>query len=371
MTDVVIVGGGVIGLSIAYELAGQGVKVCVLEQGEFGREASWAGAGILPPGNPEVARDPGARLRAESHRQWPELSRELFETTGIDNGFRQCGGIALAFGTETEHLHEKIDFWRAEGVTVELLTPAALSDREPALSDKTSAAYRLPDMCQVRNPRHLKALFAGCAARGVELLGDSPVVDFDRKQGQVVAARTPTDRHSAGQFCVASGAWTRQLLLTTGVELSIEPVRGQIVLLVVQPSPIRHVIEIGSRYLVPRPDGRILIGSTEETVGFDKSNTAAGVSGLIELATRVVPCLSAAKFERSWAGLRPGTASGLPFLDRVPGMENLFVAAGHFRSGLQMSPATAKLMRELILDQEPTIPLGAFACHRCSGDRSA
>ena len=370
MTDVLIVGGGVIGLSIAYELAGQGSKVCVLEQGEFGREASWAGAGILPPGNPELARGPTARLRAESHRQWPSLSRELFETTGIDNGFRKCGGISLTFGTETESCRKEIDFWRAEGVEVEPLTPAGLSEREPAICDETSAAYRLPDLCQVRNPRHLKALLAGCAARGVELYSGSPVVDFDCKQVKVVAVRTPTDRHSAGQFCVAAGAWTRQLLLTAGVELSIEPVRGQIVLLAVQPPPIRHVIEIGSRYLVPRSDGRILIGSTEETVGFDKSNTAAGVSGLIELATRIVPCLSAAKFERSWAGLRPETASGLPFLDRVPGMENLFVAAGHFRSGLQMSPATARLMREMILGQEPTIPLDAFTCDGRSGDRS-
>ena len=369
MADVVVIGGGVVGLSIAYELAGSGINVRILEQGEFGREASWAGAGILPPGHPEHATAPAARLRAESHRLWPLWSRQLLETIGIDNGFRKCGGIAIDFGGDTfsgdvTGQRDEIAAWNSEGVEVELLSSDGLAELEPALNRDVASAYRLPQLCQVRNPRHLKALVAGCAARGVELVTGSPVVGFERTGDRIVAARTLDTLHNADAFCVAAGAWSSRLMDAVGISTAIEPIRGQIVMLKTQPLPFRHIIEIGPRYLVPRPDGRILIGSTEERAGFNKTNTAEGVSGLLELATRVVPCLKDATVERCWSGLRPGSADGLPYLDRVPETENLFIAAGHFRSGLQMSPATATLMRELILGEEPSIPREAFACNR-------
>lgn len=369
MSDVLIVGGGVIGLSVAYELAGQGVSVTVLEQGQFGQEASWAGAGILPPGNPEHASNPRSLLRAHSHVLWPQLSAELLEKTGVDNGFRQCGGIEVRFEPKAdplrdEVLREETQNWRDEGVVVEPLSPDELAEWEPAINREAVAGYRLPEMGQIRNPRHLKALLAGCADRGVELLAGRPVVDFDMQHGKVVAARTPSETFSAGQFCVAGGAWSRQLLQRAGVQVAVEPVRGQIVLLSMQPLPFRHVILEEARYLVPRPDGRILVGSTEEWVGFDKRNTAEAVGGLIEFAVRVVPSLCGAKYERAWSGLRPGSPDRLPYLGPVPETENLFVAAGHFRSGLQMSPATAVLMRQLMLGQAPLFPLDAFACDR-------
>jgi glycine oxidase len=165
-------------------------------------------------------------------------------------------------------------------------------------------------------------------------------------------------------FCVAGGAWSKPLLADFGVDVSIEPVRGQIVLLSQSPVPFRCVIQDGARYLVPRPDGRILIGSTEEHVGFLKENTAGAIAELIEFATARVPQLAAARVERTWAGLRPGSADGLPYMGQVPGTENVFVAAGHFRSGLQMSPGSALLMRELILGSETSISLEPFACNR-------
>jgi glycine oxidase len=364
MADVVVIGGGVIGLSIAYELAGSGTKVRLLEQGDFGREASWAGAGILPPGHPEHATAPAAKLRAESHRLWPLWSRQLLETTGIDNGYRACGGIAIDFGDDNIGQSDEIAAWNSEGVEVEPLSSARLAELEPAVNPEVSSAYRLPELCQVRNPRHLKALIAGCAARGVDLVTGSPVVGFERTGDRIVAAKTPETLHTADAFCVAAGAWSSRLMAAVGISTAIEPIRGQIVMLNAQPLPFRHVIEIGPRYLVPRPDGRILIGSTEERAGFQKTNTAAGVTGLLQLAIRVVPSLADATVERCWSGLRPGSADGLPYLDRVPESENLFIAAGHFRSGLQMSPATATLMRELILNEEPSIPREAFACNR-------
>jgi glycine oxidase len=364
MTDVVIVGGGVVGLSIAYELAGQGVAVRVLEQGHVGREASWAGAGILPPGNLAGATTPEARLRAHSHSLWPEWTESLCESTGIDNGYRNCGGLEIQHQEHASQLDSEIQCWRDEGVAVEWLTMSQLTEISPAVASHEVVAAHLPELCQVRNPRHLKALQAACATRDVDIIEGEPVVDFEGDGERITSVRTSMSTYTAGRFCIASGAWSRPLLMQAGCESPLEPVRGQIVLLNAQPLPFGQIIQSGPRYLVPRPDGRILIGSTEEHVGFDKRNTAAAVAELIDFAVSLVPALAEATYERSWAGLRPCTPDGLPYLGQVPETRNLFVAAGHFRAGLQMSPATAVLMREVLLEQPTTISLDGLACDR-------
>jgi glycine oxidase len=215
-------------------------------------------------------------------------------------------------------------------------------------------------MGQVRNPRHLKALVALAAKRGVELLPGTPVHGFDRAREKIIAVETHSGRQRAGQFVVAGGAWSARLLQETGCPVAVRPLRGQIVLLSMQPSPIRHVVNVGARYLVPRGDGCVLVGATEEVAGFDKRTTAAGVGGLVEFACDVVPALARAGFERAWAGLRPQSADGLPYLGRCPQAENLFVATGHFRAGLQLSLITARVMTQLLLGRETTVPLAPF-----------
>ncbi len=140
--------------------------------------------------------------------------------------------------------------------------------------------------------------------------------------------------------------------------------RGQIVLLASDPPLLTHVINEGPRYLVPRADGRLLIGSTEEEAGFDRATTTAGVQGLLEFAKSLVPAVSEARFERAWAGLRPASLDGRPYIGRVPRIENAILAAGHFRSGLQLSPATAVAIASLILEREPPVDLSAFAPDR-------
>ena len=171
MQDVIIIGGGVIGLSLACELAGEGLSVAVLEKGQVGRESSWAGAGILPPGNPDRARTPEARLRACSHALWPDLSARLRETTGIDNGFRRQGGLEVRVGGRSGALDGEIAQWRDEGVAVEPLEGQAIWKCERELHPETTSAYRLPEMGQVRNPRHLGVPLCALAMapRGVEL----------------------------------------------------------------------------------------------------------------------------------------------------------------------------------------------------------
>ncbi|MDB5339665.1 MAG: Glycine oxidase ThiO [Planctomycetaceae bacterium] len=363
--DVVVVGGGVIGLSIAYFLSQRGATVTVLDQSQPGQEASWAGAGMLPPGNLERAQDAAARLRAFSHQRWRSFSAELRELTGIDNGYLESAGLELGFSGEGDRLREETEGWISEGVVLERLTPLDLQSLEPALSPEIRHAYRLPGFAQVRNPRHLKALILACELRKVRIVAGAPVMQFDTDmnssgEGRILAARTANERFPGSQFVIAGGAWTGGLTRQLHVEIPVRPVRGQIVLLSAVPLPFKHILNNGARYLVPRADGRILIGATEEEVGFDKRNTVEGVAGLLQFAQRLVPELARAKLERTWSGLRPGSPNGNPFLSRLPRHANGYVAAGHFRAGLQLSVATGELMAQLITTGTTAISLEEF-----------
>jgi glycine oxidase len=367
MPDVIVVGGGVIGLSTARELARRGLSVTILEQGQFAREASWAGAGILPAGPTRDTGDPLDRLAAATVKLWPALSADLLERTGIDNGFRCCGGLGLIPDSHDEAPAE-LAYWRQAGIEHQRLSVQELRRIEPAVrwTDR-SVPYLVPSVSQVRNPRHLQALIGDCRALGVELCSGQPVTGFSQAAGRITAACTASARYSAQHFVVAGGAWSTRLLAESGVRLDIEPVRGQMLLLRADARPIRHVIECGARYLVPRDDGRILIGSTEEWVGFEKRNTVEAVDGLLAFATDLVPSLCDAQFETAWSGLRPHARRGRPYIGRLPAFENLFVAAGHFRSGLYLSPVTARLVAQLIVGEPVEIPLEAFGVDPCDG----
>ena len=359
MPDVIVIGGGVIGLSIAWELSGQGLSVRVLEQGAFGREASWAGAGMLPPGNLAHARTSESRLRGATHELWPRWSETLRFSTGIDNGFVRCGGVEARFSNvarDQVSSHDEIAALRAEGVVVETDDVSEIRRRIPALGPDVATAYFLPDFCQVRNPRHLQALQIGCSMRGVELIGGVPVRRIETNGDRIESVHAGSTVHRAAEFVIASGAWSGELLNQIGIRLLIEPMKGQVVLLQAIPSPIRSIIEVGRQYLVPRSDGRILVGSTEERAGFDKRNTAEAIGDLVRFAQRVIPGLKDARFEQCWAGLRPYSGTGKPYLGQLPQFVNAFVAAGHFRQGLHLSPITAVLIRQVLLKQPVQLP---------------
>jgi len=357
MADIVIIGGGVIGLSIAYELAGQGASVQVLERGQFGQEASWAGAGMIIPADTRLAPTIDARLQAESFVRWPGWSRQLYEESGIDNGFMNCGGIQLSSDSSGIELARSAQQLRGCGAIVEELDADQLRLLEPNMNPDITNAIHLPQMCQVRNPRHLKALLTACHVRGVVLTAGATVTGFERQGARLIAANTTTGAIRAGQFVVCGGAWSESILASANCSVEVEPVRGQIVLLDDFTKPLRRIVEVGPRYLVPRADGKILIGSTEEWTGFNKGNTAEAVAELIRFATNLVPTLKSAGVARFWSGLRPHAKRGIPYLGQVPETENLFVATGHFRSGLMLSPITGLLMRQLVLGQELLIPL--------------
>lgn len=358
--DVLILGGGIVGLSTAWFLAETGARVEIVDKGDFGRAASWAGAGILSPANPVRAQTALDRLRAHSWTLFPSLSRTLREETGIDNGYLVCGGLELFTGAD----EDSSDEWRGEGIVFEELSRDELHRRYPDLSPAVQRGILLPDMAQLRNPRHLKALQVACSVRGVFLRPGCPVHRLVREGGRIESVETDQGRLTAGRYLLAAGAWSEALLEQLGWRLGIRPVRGQIALLNTGEPGVRPLLLRGKRYLVPRGDGRVLVGSTEEDVGFKAHTTAIAIADLLQLAASLVPHLAHANVERCWAGLRPGSPDGKPFLGAVPGLDNLFVAAGHFRAGIQLSPATALVMKQLLLGEKPTIPLEDFRLDR-------
>ena len=376
MLDVLIIGGGVIGLSLAWDLAQHGQSVQVIDRGEPGKEASWAGAGILPPATWKTALHPYDQLRALSSDLHPAWATALLQQTGIDTGYRQCGGIYLA---RTPGEAASLIAWaksaQEEGIVVELLSAQELEESgvrsqesegraggvSPLILQRILAAYLLPQEAQLRNPRHLEALRLACERLGVAITAGAAALDFEIREDRLAAVITSAGPIQAKQFCFTTGAWTGNLCTKLGISLGILPIRGQMVLFNTGASTVlRYIVTEGSRYLVPRDDGRVLAGSTEEEVGFDKSTTGEAIADLTSFARGLVPALNNSPVEKTWAGLRPASFDGLPYLGPLPGLANCFVASGHFRSGLFLSPATAVVMSELLRGQQPRIDLGPF-----------
>jgi len=368
--DCLILGGGIVGLSIAYQLARDGARARVIDRNLPGREASWAGAGILPPANPQTALHPLEKLRGLSHQLHPAWAEQLREETGIDTGFRRCGGLYLARGIgEAASLRALAASLAELDIEMRRVATDEVGEIEPVLrsladSGQLAAAYHLPDESQLRNPDHLRGLVAACQRLGVEISDHVEATDFVTDKDRMCGVVTTAGTLSADQYCVTTGAWTYSLLSRLGIETGILPIRGQMVLFRAPRRLFTHVLNEGPRYLVPRDDGRVLAGSTEEEAGFDKQTTTKAIQELTDLARRIVPELGETLVEKTWAGLRPGTFDGFPYLGPVPGLRNAFVAAGHFRSGLHLSTGTARLISQLMRGETPEIDLAPFRVGR-------
>ncbi|NDC54075.1 MAG: FAD-dependent oxidoreductase, partial [Planctomycetia bacterium] len=220
--------------------------------------------------------------------------------------------------------------------------------------------FVLPDETSLRPPRHLEALAASCLSRGVEFTA-AAVRSIEIGDGTVAGLVTDQGTVRGTAYCVAAGAWAGRIAATAGLTLDTRPIRGQIVLLRLPGQVLGRVVNFGLDYLVPRPDGRLLVGSTIEDAGFAPTTTGAAVDGLLAVSRRLLGDLPGAAVERAWAGLRPGSVDGLPTLGRIPGLGNAFIAAGHFRAGLHQSTGTAVLLADLITGSPPACDPAPFA----------
>jgi glycine oxidase len=343
--------------------------VAVIDAGEIGRGASWAGAGILPPTPKTGAIDPYEQMRAMSHELHREWARRLLRDTGIDTGYHRCGGVYLATTPgEVATLAANRLWWDEHGIEYEAWSTEDLVRREPNLADfaheHVKSAWFLPDECQLRNPRHLKALALACFQHGVEFHSHRALEKLSQEQGRVTGVTASGQNFTAEQVCICTGAWARGILEGLGFENGIMPVRGQMLLYACPRPPLQRVVNEGHRYLVPRDDGFLLAGSVEEEVGYVVETTEVAVTQIRSWAETVLPQLRQCNIEKSWAGLRPGSYDGFPYIGGVPGVENLYVAAGHFRSGLHLSCATAVLLADLLEGKTSQIDMQPFRIGR-------
>lgn len=377
MTDCCIIGGGIIGLSIARELAGRGISVRVLSRDTREGIASWAAVGIFPPAPSGAGMSPAAALTAWSDRLHHAWAGELLDETGIDNGLRRCGGLHLAADDAAlERLRTEAGSWLARGASCEVLDAAALAAAEPAMAGVVArGAVRggllLADEHQFRPPRQLRALEQSCVNRGVVLTRGADVstitVDRGRITGVVAELQGVSERVEAAVYVVAAGAWSGRLAEVVGLALDTRPIRGQIVLLRLPQQPFKRIVNLGLDYLVPREDGHLLVGSTLEDVGYAPVPTDAAILRLRRVAIDLLGDIADVPPEKSWAGLRPGSPDGLPFIGRLPALANAFVAAGHFRAGLHQSTGTAVMVADLIQGRTSEVDPAPFAPDRRQG----
>ncbi len=361
--DVIIVGGGVIGCAIAYNLSKAQVKTLVIDKAEVvGREASWAGAGILS--SRAYTREPYAELCRESLAIFPSLTEALREQTRIDIEFTQSGGIAVFFSEEDRRelfglAKRRID----RGFKAEMLTSEQVRELEPAVSAAVIGGVRFPDDAQVRNPKLVKALAAGAALLGAKFLFGNPVTGFLRENDRIVGVEVDGKTIRGDTIVIAAGCWSGKIAALLGYQLPIKPSRGQIVLVEAMSPILGHTIDGLGFYVVSRSDGKILIGATVEFAGYDKRTTVKGVRQMVEAGIALVPELAKKTFVQTWAGLRP-YAKGKPYLGKVPGFENVIVASGHFKNGILLAPITGKLISELITTGNPSMSLDPFRLSR-------
>jgi glycine oxidase len=358
--DVAVVGGGVVGTAIAWRLAKEGRSVVLLEKGEIGREASWAAGGILTPVHLADYPAPLASLCDASAKLYPDLVRELRDYSSADPEYRVSGFLILERNdVEARHTADLEAFKRKHGLPVERLGVDALRALQPGLADDVRGGLLLPDIAQVRNPRVAVALADAARKKGVEIRLNSPVTGFLRVPGRVNGVRTPQGDVYAGTTIIASGAWSADVLKPLGLTLAVKPMKGQILLTQAAPGLLGPVIEAADTYLIPRADGKILIGSTLEDVGFDKTVTLDAVGSLSSRAAAILPALGKLPLVTSWAGLRPSTPDRLPYIGKTS-LEGLVVATGHFRNGILLAPITAELIADLLAGRSPSIDLSPF-----------
>jgi glycine oxidase len=342
--DVVVVGAGLIGLAIAFELAERGATVRVYDRGEPGRAASWAGAGMLAPHTERVADEALLDFCASSLREYPAFVERVQAASGIDPHLRLNGVVHAAFNNaDLERLKRHAEALAARNVATETLDRASLLSAESWLGSHVAGGMLVKGEGCVDNRRLGRALVSACQTRGV-LIERSSALRVECDERRVLGLRTDLGFVTAGAIVNACGAWASQLqgMPSTCVP-PIEPIKGEMLALAAPVDFVRHATWVPGAYLVPRDDGRLLVGATVERAGFDERVTAHGMRELLQAALSAAPSLRSFAVTESWAGLRPGTPDGLPFLGRTP-IVGFFLACGHYRNGILLAPATARLI---------------------------
>lgn len=300
----------------------------LLERGEIGRESSWAGGGILSPLCPWDYPDEVNRLALRGMGMFGSLAETLQQTTGIDTQYRRCGMLVLP----PLDVQAALKWCTAHGMQAE--------EREEGVF--------LPEVAQARNPRLLQALRARVEKLGGRIVGQCEVKQIVAEAGRVKHVATTRGDFIADDYIVTAGAWSKVLLGEHALKTDIKPIRGQMLLFKFDTPPLPHIVLQGDIYLIPRRDGHLLLGSTREDVGFDKSTTAEVREMLLQRGIALLPALRDMPVVKHWAGLRPASPGNIPTIGRHPQLPNLYINSGHFRYGVTMSPAAVEVLLNTI-----------------------
>ncbi|WP_121173999.1 NAD(P)/FAD-dependent oxidoreductase [Kushneria sinocarnis] len=358
MSDIAIVGGGINGLLSALLLAERGASVVVVEQGACVREASWAGGGILSPLYPWRYDDAVTALASIAEPAWPGLAERLRLESGIDPQFSPHGIAHLRIEDP-----ERAERWQhRSGRRLDLHRRAPLPHWPAGMTEAVTPATWMPAHGSIRTPRLGQALRARVMQHErITLHEHRPVTGLVRRADRVIGVATDTGPLMANNTVIAGGPWTRPLLAPLGIEVPIRPVRGQMLLLQGAPDVVDRVVLMGGDYLIPRRDGQVLVGSTFESCGFDKSTTRTARERLQASALAMAPGLAPASVVAHWAGLRPGSPHGVPFIGETS-LPGLWLNAGHAGNGVVLAPASAQLLAELLGNESPCVDPTPYRC---------
>lgn len=374
-SDVLIVGGGIIGLSLARKLRQKGVaEITILEKNTAcGMEASSAAAGMLAPQSEADRADSFFRFCSESRDLYPQFAAELLSETGVDIELDQTGTLYLAF-TERDaaELEKRYTRQKAANLSIEKLGSREITEIEPNISPAVLFGLRFPNDWQVENRKIVEALdlqlkkpAGNQTESGVQIVnGEVSALIFDNHK--VIGAETARGKFFASATVIASGAWTGLIKdrfdLLSGIK--VKPLRGQMLEFDEKNKLFRHVVYTPRGYIVPRGNGRILVGATVEDAGFDCRVTDSGTNSLLETAFEISPEFKKLSLKNSWAGLRPFAPDGLPVLGEFPGIENLYAATAHYRNGILLAPKTAAILADKITGVSDSEYLEIFSPRR-------
>ncbi|ORU92550.1 MAG: glycine oxidase [Cycloclasticus sp. symbiont of Poecilosclerida sp. M] len=359
MVDFLIIGGGIIGLLTAKELRKSGASVALVEKGCVGQQATWAAGGILSPMRPWHYSEAVNAISSSSQLVYPQLAKDLYEQTGIDSEWVLSGMLVL----NDDDMTQALQWCEQQAVCHDILSVEQLNSQFPYLKEFSEPALLRADVATIRPHKLLAALRRYLLDEGLKFYNEE-AQQLMLRGDDITGVQLGGEVLTASEYVICGGAWSASLIPEGVVKPDISPVKGQMVCFPPTDIPNACMVMDGDRYIIPRKDGRIVVGSTREHTGFDASTTRQAFESLRDFAQQLYPVLSGVEPDAHWAGLRPSSPDSIPYICRVEPYKNLSLNAGHYRNGIVTAPASAQLMTDIVLGRPSKINAEPYRLER-------